>query len=248
MAVVSDILDRLSDLMPLELAEDYDNVGLLAGSRKNEISAVMCALDLNTYVIDEAVEKGAGLIVTHHPILFRGRKNLCEDEPEGCMLAKLVRAGISLIAMHTNYDSADDGVNDALAATLGIKNVENLESGVRIGNVDEIALSQLALHVRNTLGGVVRRYGNADMKVSRVAMLGGSGGSYAPIAIAAGAQVFITGEASYHTALDVWDRGVAVLEAGHAATEYPAVHHLAEKIRGLGLNIEVFESDYKPFL
>ena len=65
--------------------------------------------------VDEAVEIGAQLIVTHHPILFRGRKNLCEDDPEGAMLAKLVRAGIALIAMHTNYDSAADGVNDALA-------------------------------------------------------------------------------------------------------------------------------------
>lgn len=248
MAGVGEILERLSALMPLETAEDYDNVGLLAGSRSAEVSAVMCALDLNTYVIDEAVEKGAGLIVTHHPILFRGRKNLCEDEPEGHMLAKLVRAGISLIAMHTNYDNAENGVNDALAMKLGLENVQALENGVRMGSMGEMTLSELAAHVENRLGGVVRRYGEAGRRVSNIGILGGSGGSYAPIAMKAGCDVFITGEVSYHTALDVLDRGVAVLEAGHAATEYPAVHHMAEKIRALDMDIEVFESGYKPFM
>lgn len=248
MVPVGEILDRLAQLMPLENAEDYDNVGLLAGSRRSMISAAMCALDLNTYVVDEALERSAGLIITHHPILFRGRKNLCEDDPEGRMLAKLVRSGISLIAMHTNYDNAADGVNDALAAKLGLREVEELESGVRIGSIDETELSKLAQSVQAKLGGVVRRYGDADKPVRRVAVLGGSGGGYASIAIAAGADAFITGEIGYHTALDVWEAGVGVLEAGHAATEYPAVRHMAEKLKGLGLDIDVFESGYKPFV
>jgi dinuclear metal center YbgI/SA1388 family protein len=248
MAKVGDILERLTMLMPLEAAEDYDNVGLLAGSRSSEVSACLCALDLNTYVIDEAVARGAGLIVTHHPILFRGRKNLCEDDPEGALLARLIRSQISLIAMHTNYDNAVDGVNDALAARLGLRDVQALESGMRLGTIDGMGLSALAAHVQERLGGVVRRYGDADKPVKRVAVLGGAGGSYASIAIAAGADAFVTGEIHYHGALDAWDRDLGVLEAGHAATEHPAVHHMAEKLRKLGVAIDVFESGYQPFL
>ena len=131
---------------------------------------------------------------------------------------------------------------------LGLENVQALENGVRMGSMGEITLSELATHVENRLGGVVRRYGEAGRRVSNIGILGGSGGSYAPIAINAGCDVFITGEVSYHTALDILDRGVAVLEAGHAATEYPAVHHMAEKIRALDMDIEVFESGYKPFM
>lgn len=247
MAKAGLILEELFCQMPMELAEDYDNVGLLAGSRMSEVSTVLCALDLNSRVIDEAVEAGAQLIVTHHPILFRGRKNLCEDDPEGALLAKLVRAKLALIAMHTNFDSAREGVNDALACRLGIRNVQTLESGMRIGDIGPMELAELAAHIENTLGGVVRRYGEAGRRVRRVAVMGGSGGSYAHIALEAGADVFVTGETGYHNALDMYDRGLCVLEAGHAATELPAIGLLAEKLRGLGLGLDVYVSAVETF-
>lgn len=248
MARVGDILERLAALMPLDTAEDYDNVGLLAGSAKCEVTGVLCALDLNTYVIDEALSCGADLIVTHHPILFRGRKTLREDDPEGKMLAKLVRSGISLIAMHTNYDNADEGVNDALAARIGLTGVEKLESGMRIGEVAPVLLEELKTHVEKKLGGVVRAYGDPQTQVKRVAVLGGAGGDYFAIALKARADVFITGEVSYHTALDAVGLGMCVLEAGHAATEYPSVEYMARKLKNMGLDIEVFVSKYRPFL
>lgn len=247
MAKAGLILEELFGQMPRELAEDYDNVGLLAGSRTSDVSTVLCALDLNSRVIDEAVEAGAQLIVTHHPILFRGRKNLCEDDPEGALLAKLVRAKLALIAMHTNFDSAQDGVNDALAERLGLKNVQALESGMRMGEIEMAGLAELAGHIENALGGVVRRYGDAGRRVRRVAVMGGSGGSYAHIALEAGADVFVTGETGYHYALDMYDRGLCVLEAGHAATELPALGLLAEKLRGLGLGLDVHISEVESF-
>ncbi len=247
MAKAGLILEELFGQMPRELVEDYDNVGLLAGSGTSDVSTVLCALDLNSRVIDEAVEAGAQLIVTHHPILFRSRKNLCEDDPEGALLAKLVRAKLALIAMHTNFDSAQDGVNDALAERLGLKNVQALESGMRMGEIEMEGLAELAGHIENALGGVVRRYGEAGRRVRRVAVMGGSGGSYAHIALEAGADVFVTGETGYHNALDMYDRGLCVLEAGHAATELPAVGLLAEKLRGLGLGLDVHISAVESF-
>ena len=119
-ATVGQILELLSRIAPLELAEEWDNVGLLSGHPDNPVERVLCALDLTEAVIEEAAMLGAQLIVTHHPILFRGRKNLREDDAEGRMLCALVRSNISLIAMHTNYDNACPGVNDALATVLDL--------------------------------------------------------------------------------------------------------------------------------
>ncbi|MGI6238422.1 MAG: Nif3-like dinuclear metal center hexameric protein [Christensenellales bacterium] len=243
------ILDALQARMPFERAEEYDNVGLLAGSRAHAVSRALCALDLNPRVLDEAAQLGASLIVTHHPILFRGRKNLAEDDPEGAMLARLVRESRSLIAMHTNFDNADDGVNDALAAVLGLADVAPLEGGVRIGRIPETALSQLAQFVTKRLGGVVRRYGDAEHRVSRVAVLGGSGKDHCQIALDAGADVYITGEIGYHFALEMHELGMCVLEAGHAATEKPAVRHMVGILQSMpGMELEIFESAIEPFL
>lgn len=241
------ILEKLAALMPLELAEDYDNVGLLAGSRNSEVHTVLCALDLTYAVVEEAAAIGAQLIVTHHPILFRGRKNLCEDDPEGMMLARLIREKLAIIAMHTNFDSASSGVNDALAGALGLRNIEELESGMRIGDIENTTLASFAKDVEDKLGGVVRRYGPAERPVKRIAVMGGSGGSYGSIALDSGADAFVTGEVSYHTALDLFDRGLCVLEAGHAATELPAVSLLAQKLASLGLGLDVHTSKVASF-
>ena len=163
------------------------------------------------------------------------------------MLVKLVRAGIALIAMHTNFDAAENGVNDALAAELGLSNVIAHESGMRIGDIEEKQLADLAGDVERRLGGVVRRYGNTGDIVRRVAVMGGSGGDYASVALANGADAFITGEIGYHYALDMYDRGMCVLEAGHAATELPAVGLLAEKLKGLGMELDVHISEVESF-
>ena len=163
------------------------------------------------------------------------------------MLAKLVRRGFALIAMHTNFDSAANGVNDALAEKLGLVNVQALECGMRVGDISEMKLASLAGDVNDKLGGVVRRYGEADRRVRRVAVMGGSGGDFAPEALAAGAEVFITGEIGYHHALDMYDRGMCVLEAGHAATELPAVALLAEKLEKLDMALDVHISAVENF-
>ena len=249
---IGDVLRLVDGIAPFCLSEEWDNTGLLAGSTERPVTKVLCALDLSEAVIDEAQDLGAELIVTHHPILFRGRKNLNEADPEARLLVKLVRAGIAHIAAHTNYDAAETGVNLALADALGVHDTEALGSGMRIGSIDPITLGDLAKHVEKTLGGVVRRYGSADRSVHRVALLGGSGGSYAEIARRAGAEAFITGETGYHQALDSLALGMCTLEAGHAATELPAIQALAKALQiaadAVQYDISVKESAVRPFL
>lgn len=230
-ATVGQILELLNAIAPLELAEEWDNVGLLAGRADAKVDTVLCALDLSMEIIDEAKSGNAQLIVTHHPILFRGRKNLREDDAEGRMLCALVRYDLALIAMHTNYDNASPGVNDALARTLELAQVEVLENGMRVGVTDKGSLKQFADFVNEKLGGVIRRYGDPGAPVKRVAVLGGAGEDFVPQAIAAGADAYVTGEMAYHKGMDAAENGLCVLEAGHAATEHPGILALSAALQ-----------------
>lgn len=223
---VGQVLRLIDGLAPFELAEPWDNVGLLAGAPDWPVEKVLCALDLRMEVLDEAKRIGAQLIVTHHPILFRGRKNLCESDGEGRLLCALVRSKIAMIAAHTNYDNAAPGVNDALAGVLGLRDAQPLESGMRIGTIEETDFGTFCDRVRSALKGPARCYGDLKRMIRRVAVLGGAGEDYARLAIDAGADVYVTGEMAYHKALDAVDNGLCVIEAGHAATEYPAISAL----------------------
>ena len=224
------VMELVNGIAPFELAEPWDNVGLLAGRSDAEVRRVLCALDLRMAVIEEAVKKDCQLIVTHHPILFRGRKNLCEDDGEGRLLCALVRSGIAMIAAHTNFDNAVPGVNDALAETLGLTDARVLDGGMRIGSTKQTDFGMFCERAAQSLGGPTRFYGDRARKIERVAVLGGAGEDYVGIAIEAGADVYLTGEIAYHKALDAVDNGLCVIEAGHAATENPAISLLS---RGL---------------
>lgn len=249
---VGELLKLLEGIAPPELAEEWDNVGLLAGRGDQPVDTVLCALDLNLRVLEEAREKGAQLIVTHHPILFRGRKNLREDDAEGRLLCALVRSGIALIALHTNYDNASPGVNDALAAALGLKDVQVLEHGMRLGTINETELGVFATQAELSLGGPIRCYGELDRRIRKVAVLGGAGEDFIPQALEAGADAYLTGEAAYHRALDAADNGLCVLEAGHAATELPGIFTLADALQNAAdavkYKIRVLRSEAGLFL
>ena len=230
-ATVAQVLELVNGIAPFELAEEWDNVGLLAGRPESTVERVLCALDLRLDVVEEARRRGCQLVVTHHPILFRGRKNLCETDAEGRLLCALVRTGIAMIAAHTNFDNASPGVNDALAAALGLENVTALENGMRLGETKQTDFGMFCRAAQAALHGPVRCYGDAARPVRRIAVLGGAGEDYAGEARAAGADVYLTGEMAYHKALDAADNGLCVVEAGHAATETPAISLLASGLQ-----------------
>ena len=229
-ATAGQVLKLVDTIAPFDLAEPWDNVGLLAGRPDSPVERVLCALDLRMEVIDEAVQRDCQLIVTHHPIMFRGRKNLCETDGEGRLLCALVRSNLSMIAAHTNFDNASPGVNDALAEALCLRDVEALENCVRVGAVEPTDFGMFCDFASSKLRGPVRCYGAPDRPVRRVSVLGGAGEDFVEQAIAAGADVYLTGEMAYHKALDAVDNGLCIIEAGHAATEYPAISLLC---RGL---------------
>ena len=247
-ATVTQIYDIINEIAPFEKAEAWDNVGLLAGSMKNEVTGILCALDFTEEVLLEAERLGANLIVTHHPILFAPRKRLTEDDYEGRVLCSLIRKNISLIAAHTNYDVASGGVNDILASALGLTNIRMVESDedsiLRIGDIEPIRLSDFRDKVSSILKDVVRMYGDGEKIIKTVAVCGGSGGEYAPIAYNSGADVYVTGEMRYHDSLNYALEGHASLHAGHDATERIAIkplsHGLQNWINELKYNLTVF--------
>ena len=244
---VRDVYQWIHEIAPFDTAEKWDNSGLLCGSAENEVTGIFCELDLTHAVLDEAAQRGANLIVTHHPILFSGRKNLCEDSAEGKLLCRLVRMNMNLIAAHTNYDKAENGVNCCLARALGVTNIapipEDADGYLRIGDHAPVTLAVFAEEVTNALGDVVRVYGDRDKIVRRVALCGGAGGEFAPIALRAGADVYVTGEMRYHDSVDLAAEGLASLHCGHDATERIAIKPLAE-----GLQNRINELQYHVYV
>jgi len=219
---------------PFDIAEDFDNVGLLVGRAAQEVHTALVALDVTPGVIEEAKRQGAQLIVTHHPLLFAPRRDLREEDREGALLAALVRAELSLIAAHTNFDKAAGGVNDALLAAIGLPEGEGEGGLTRTVDLPEpMALGELARRVEARLGDAVRRFAlpGDDAPVRRLTVSSGAGGDSWAQALADGADCFLTGECRHHFALEAVQRGLRVLEAGHAATERPGAAALCEALQ-----------------
>ena len=249
--MVKDIVGLVGQIAPYELAEPWDNVGLLLGREQAKVTRVLTALDLTDGVVAEAKALGAELIVTHHPVMMDARKRLTDSDREGRLLLSLAESGIAHIAAHTNFDAAQGGVNDTLMAQLGAKNVQG-EGCVRVGELEaDMTFAALCERAQKKLHAVVRAYGAPDTKVEKLGCCSGAGGSLLEEACQMGADCFITGEIKHHIALEAMDRGVCVIEAGHFETENPACEVMANALQnacdGLKYNVTVFCSKGNPF-
>lgn len=247
------LLNVLNVIAPPELSESYDNVGLLAGHPEQCVERVLVALDLTQDVVREAGHQGAQMIVTHHPIFFRGRKNIREDDAEGAAVCALIRAHLALAAAHTNFDNASPGVNDALAEVLSLENVRVAEHGMRVGVLAApMTVRELTACVEDRLQTRARVYTAQDKDIKTVAVLGGAGGDFFTEAIELGADAYITGEVRHHDALAACAQGLCLIEAGHCETERVCVkllaNHLQKRCDELQYNVTVIESRAMPFM
>ena len=225
MATVHEIEQSLFDWAPRELAMDWDNVGHLIGDPEREVTRVLAALDITERVVQEAIDLGAQLIVSHHPVMNvrwheREMQTLRPDTRLGGLLTMLVKNDISAICMHTNLDAADGGVNDCLAAALGLNDAFPLndEKIGRIGTLScEKGLEEFLRDVIELLGCGGLRYRSGGGRVYRVAVGGGACGEYIPQAIAQGCDTFVTSDLRYNDFLDT--HGINLIDAGHFPTE-----------------------------
>ena len=233
MVTVGDILNYIESLAPGYMKMDWDNVGLDCGSRNAPATKILVALDPFEHVCQEAVDIGADLVVTHHPLIFRPIPMVTDDAAITRGIMNLCAHGISHICAHTNLDCADGGVNDVLANVLGLKNVEKLGAYggmMRCGDVETQSVADFLAHVKSTLNCPGLRYCDGGKPVHKVAVGGGSCSDGLMDVIAAGCDTFVTADAKYNGFWDAHEQGVTLIDAGHFYTENPTMKVLANKI------------------
>jgi len=237
MTTVNDVLDMLSELAPVSLKMDFDNVGLLVGDRSKEVNRLLIALDITDAVIDEAVALGAELIVSHHPLIFTPLKSVLSDDICGRKVIKLIENGISAICMHTNLDIVEGGINDVLIKALGAEPemlIEPTGEGVGLGRVGQIP-EPLTLEVflercKTALKVSDLRYVSGGKDVSRIGVMGGAGAFALENAVKAGCDTYITADIKYHEFLNAADYGINLIDGDHFCTENLIIPVLHEKL------------------
>ncbi len=224
----------LSNAAPPHLALEFDNVGLLIGTNRQDIKKVLVALDCTVDTAREAIDFGADLLLTHHPIFFDPVNRILPDAPQTAAAYMLIQAGIAHFAAHTNLDAAQGGVNDCLAKRLGLEEVSELppEGLGRIGSLKKpTTLSEFAILVKQNLSTAVRICGKDNSLLHRVAVIGGSGGSELQNAFDAGADVLVTGEIKHSQALTAKYLNLNIIEAGHYETERVVLLPLIDRLQ-----------------
>lgn len=233
------IVEILEEIAPPELAGDFDEgrIGLIL-NLENNVERIAVALDASSYVLKKAAEMRANLLVTHHTLIFHPINKISKSLAESLRLA--LDNGISLYSMHTNYDRAEGGINDVLAARLGLKNIKNAEIG-RIGEIEPCAPAELASHVSETLQAPVV-YAGEKKKIRRVMVVGGSGFSteFLEIARANKVDAFVSSELK-HDILRAYE-DLCLIDATHYATENPGMEALCSRLRKIpGLEVRFIE-------
>lgn len=226
MTTVQQLYEAMQRIAPLELAESWDNPGLLVDCG-GEVTRVLVTLDITPEVVTEAAAKHCEAIVAHHPVIFDPLKKLGpQDVP-----FQLVRAGISAICMHTNLDAAPGGVNDVLADLLRIENRRDFADNCgRIGTLNVPTTAQQLAETCSRMLHTHCKFVEADHPVEKLAEVSGAGGSYLQQAIDEGADCLVTGEAAHHIAILAKQKGVGLVVAGHWGTEHPVVFALADAL------------------
>lgn len=261
--VCRDIAGFMEEMAPERLAEHWDNVGLLVGGMDAEVRRIMLCLDVTSEVAEEAAKRGAELIISHHPVIFKGIKRLQTDDPKGRLLSRLIKNNINVYSAHTNLDVALNGVNDILAKRLELKAAVNYKdyglpdkNGTRygLGRVGCLEEAQpfdtFVLKVKSALkAGHVRVIGRPPAGVRRAAVFCGSFDDDLEPLVRHGLDVLVTGDVKYHTAIDVHEMGRCVIDAGHFNTERVVLPALEEQLLERFPGLEVFCSSMEkdPF-
>jgi len=251
-------------LWPLAGAEAWDAPGLVAGDPAAEVSSVHLAVDAVVETADEAVERGAQLLLVHHPLLLRGVTSVAEDRYKGAVLARLIRGGCALLAAHTNADIVADGTSAVLAGRLGLESVRPIvpstaDAALGLGRVGELpepmTLGELARGLQEILPATaqgIRGSGDYFAEVQRVALCAGAGDSLLGHPEVRGADVYITSDLRHHPASEAREEarvagGPALLDVSHWAAEWlwleEAAASLREALPGVTVTVSELRTD-----
>jgi dinuclear metal center YbgI/SA1388 family protein len=252
---VADLVALLDGVFPPRWAETWDRVGLVVGEPCAPVRRALLVIDCVPETVDQAVEVGAQLIISHHPLLLRGVNSVAATTYKGRIVHRMIREGIALFTAHTNADVANPGVSDALADRLGLLDTrplrpdsEDPKRGTgRVGRLaTPLTLAEFCRFVAATLprtSGGIRVAGAPDRVVETVALCGGAGDGFLSDALAEGVDAYLTSDLRHHPASEfVCADGPALLDAAHWATERPWLDPLAAYLRA-STPVEMIVSD-----
>ena len=271
-----EIIDHLDSCFRPEYQESYDNSGFLVGDPESEYTGTLIALDITSATVDEAIDNGLSLIVSHHPLIFNGLKRITNDNADGKMITRLIKNDISVYAAHTNLDNLPWGVNGILAQKLGlidchilrplesdsqaIKQSSNQANSIGAGMVGILphptpVMDFLGLVKERLALPVVRTSQfdnhNSELIIEKVAICGGSGASLIPDAIAAEADIFLTGDLKYHDFQKATDKTV-LADIGHYESEQFAkeifYNVISEKFSSFACRISEHSKSYVNYI
>ncbi len=248
-----DVLNFMEKIAPSDLAEEWDNIGLIAGSINGKVERMLVCLDVTDAALRKASSIKADLIVTHHPMIFKGLKSVSEDNVKGRQIYSTIRSGINIISAHTNLDYAEAGVNTQLASVLGLYDTALIGKGPgRVGSLKErMSFDAFVAHVKKCLKvPCVRAAGKADAGVMKAAVFSGSFDDDLDAVLLTGAEVLVTGDLKYHTALDARESNMCIIDAGHFNTERIVLPYLAAALSERFPETEVihFKQEKDPFI
>ena len=231
---VNDIIESLTDVVCPDLAEEWDNIGLLVGDVNALVSRVIIALDCTRETIEQALDKKAELIITHHPLIFRPIDRVTNQTPTVAILLSLIKNNIALYTAHTNLDNAEGGTNDVLFKVLDLKDKTVIPGGFlcRVGTPSKTyTLMEFTRFVAEKLSsGGVSFVGDGHAPVKKIGLCAGSGGKqeYMDLVKSNGCDTYLSGDISYHQARYAEGIALNVISAPHFSTEAP----VAEALRG----------------
>ena len=261
---LKDIFDVLEQLAPSLAAEDWDNPGLQVGCFSQVIKKILISLDPTISALREAARRNAQLLLTHHPLVFGSLSHINLEVYPGNVICEALRKQVSIIAVHTNLDVVQGGINDTLAGLFSLEGLEVLQKredsiigdvGLgRIGNLLEpVTLSAMTDNVKAVLGlERVKVMGQRGRKIKRIAVVGGAGGGLVSISSRKGADLLITGDVRHHEALEAETLGLALIDGGHFHTEKAALWPFGNCLkntlanRGWSISVEVYENEKEP--
>ena len=261
--LLKSIIDSIESVAPRSAQESWDNSGMQVGDTGRDIQSVLLTTDVTTDVVDEAIMLGCQLIISHHPLLFHGLKQVCGQTPQARIVEKAIKHDIAIYSAHTSLDSVPGGINTRLADLLGLANVTPLRPSVSgfsflgvIGSFPEpMPFDSFLKHVRARLDTTYIRYSlphlspfTFQFSIQTVALCGGSGAEFIPEAIAQGADVYLTADVKYHEFQEA-DGRIAIVDIDHWVSEKHARDIFRDILAPLapqGLTCYISEKDHTP--
>lgn len=244
MLKVKDVIDVMRKLAPEEnyYNKEYDNVGLIVGDAETEVNRVLCCLDVTEDVIDEAMEVGAQLIISHHPMIYFPIKNVTTSDSQGRKIFKAIRNGIAIYAAHTNLDFVKDGINQFFADEIGLTDCLPLDPYISetegFGRVGNLRQATTCSELREKIKGLFRddfvRIVGEDKQIKRIAVINGGGGgdtSYIDMALNANADCLVTADVKHHVAMYARENDLPIIEPQHFTMEYAYISRLVKILK-----------------